>query len=164
MKNRQITFVALLILLRASSLLSQSNDTSIADTNFINDEAHLLTMSQRESIQDLLVAHNHTHLGRVCLETIAELPNNVSIDKYALQRINRWPLAVNERVDRILIVIAIRNRTMRIETSLDVWKILDDKSCSEIISNKFTPSFKKQKYFQGIQMGIKSIIKKLEES
>jgi uncharacterized membrane protein YgcG len=51
---------------------------------------------------------------------------------------------------------------MRIETSLDVWKILDDESCSEIINKKFTPSFKENNYYQGIELGLKTIIDKLE--
>ena len=68
-----------------------------------------------------------------------------------------------ERNDRILVVVALKDRKLRIETSREVWELLTDEECATIIQEQFIPQFREGNYYQGIHDGIVAMISQLEE-
>jgi len=130
----------------------------------IEDSSNLLTKEQQNEIQRILFAHNQNYLGRIHLQIIPKLPQNLTIEEYSFQCLDRRPFLANEKNDRILIVIALANHKIRITTSQDVVTKLGDKYCGEVIEKYFIPSFKKNDYYQGVIAGLKMMIEKLEKS
>src|ERR1041384_2306618 len=81
----------------------------------VTDEAAVLTAEQRKDISALLLAHNQKGPGRIFIIIVKQLPRETTMDKFALDTINKPPFKANEKADRILIAIAIQDRKMRIE-------------------------------------------------
>src|SRR4051794_16386063 len=84
------------------------------------DDANLLTEPERQELVAALKAHNQSGPGRLFLVTVKALPSGTSINQYAQLKINEYPSLPDEKSDRILLLIALQDRQMRIETSRDV--------------------------------------------
>jgi uncharacterized protein len=138
-----------------------STNSPAAGNVLVTDEAEMLTEKQRTALSDLLLRHNQQGPGRIFLVTIKQLPPNTTIEKYAVAKINEKPFAPGERLDRILVLVALQDRKLRIETSKEVWPLLPDEFCKGVIDTVITPKFKEKRYDEGLTAGITSVITKL---
>ncbi len=129
---------------------------------YLTDEANVLSEAQRTELVERLEAHSRTKVGRIFVRIIPKLPEETTLEAYAYETINAKPLASGERNDRILILLAMEERQVRIETSQEVWERLTNEECTAIIQQQFIPQFKTGNYYQGLSDGIAAIIKQLE--
>ena len=136
----------------------------IAPAGILNDDAKLLNEKENEAISGILSKHNSEGPGRISIVTIEELPNDVTIEQYAYGLINAVPSLENEKIDRILLLISLKDRKLRIETSKSVWDLLTDDECRYIIKNVIAPNFKVEQYYKGINAGLSAIIDELKKS
>ena len=152
---------------KAEGLGQRSKQAGVtADRNgdiWVTDQVAVLSAEQHKEISALLQSHNQKGPGRIFLLIVKQLPANTTIERYANDKINEPALAGNEKVDRILLVIALQNRQLRIETSQEVGEALPDAFCKEVINRLIVPKFKAQQYYEGIYAGISALIKKLTE-
>ena len=103
MKKEISILLNLIAILTVIALFTECSGIIATKVNFITDNAKLLSSTQKEEIHNLLSNHNRKYLGRIFLKIIPELPQDTSIEQYALKTINERPLTVNERNDRILV-------------------------------------------------------------
>jgi uncharacterized protein len=68
----------------------------------------------------------------------------------------------NEKADKIMLVVTLKDKAVRIETSRDVWPILSDDYCHRVNREIMIPKFKSGAYFVGIKAGIEALIRKLD--
>src|SRR5436305_10253065 len=100
--------------------------------DYLRDDVGLLDREQRKEIIGLLEKQEQKTLGRIYLDIIDKLPSGLTIDQYAHKRLNEQPRRAKERADKIMLVVALENKAVRIETSRDVWSILSDDYCYEV--------------------------------
>ena len=136
---------------------------NLAPAGLLYDDANILNDEENMAISDILSVHNSKGPGRISILTIKELPKEVSIERYAYGFINAIPTFENEKKDRILLLISVKDRKMRIETSKDVWGALTDTECAHIIKDVIAPEFKKNRYSDGINAGLLAIINELKK-
>lgn len=128
---------------------------------YLADEAGLLSDAQRTQLIEQLAAHNSARPGRIFVRIISKLPEEITLEAYAYAAINAAPLAPGERNDRILILLAMEERQVRIETSQELWNTLTNERCAAIIQQQLIPQFKTGDYYQGLADGIAAIIAQL---
>ena len=128
----------------------------------ITDEAGVLSGIQRREIDALLSAHDKIGPGRIAVLMVNKLPAGMTIETFAVARINQPPPARNEKLDRVLLAIALEDRKMRIETSREMSTVLPDGFCKRVIEQTIAPQFKEKKYFEGIREGVSALIKQIE--
>ena len=144
-----------------SDLNSISNN--LAPAGILYDDAKLLNEKENKAVSDILSDHNSEGPGSISIVTIQELPKEVSIEQYAYDLINAIPSFEHEKKDRIILLISLKDRELRIETSESVWDLLTDKECESIIQNVIVSNFKNKQYFKGIKVGLTAIIDELKE-
>ena len=170
MKIFTLKFISIIIftlIIPTNGFCNNSDPNSIFDNlapaGILYDGAKLLNEKENEAISEILSDHNSEGPGRISVVTIKELPNEVTIEQYAYGLINAIPSFENEKKDRIILLISLKDRELRIETSESVWDILTDKECESIIKNDIAPNFKNKQYFKGIKAGLTAIIDELKE-
>jgi len=129
--------------------------------DYLRDDIGIFDREQRKVIILLLEKQSQKPLGRIYLDILDKLPSGLAIDQYARKRLNERPKMPNERADKIMIVVALQNKAVRIETSRDVWPILTDDYCHEVNRKVMMPRFKAGLYFAGIKAGIEALMKTL---
>jgi uncharacterized protein len=150
-----------LIVLLACPVTAQEVYITPLRGDYLRDDVGLLDREQRKEIIDLLEKQGQKTLGRIYLDILDNPPSGLTIDQYAHKRLNERPRMPNERADKIMLVVALQNRAVRIETSREVWPILSDDYCHQVNREIMIPKFKRGAYFAGIRAGIEALIKKL---
>jgi uncharacterized protein len=156
--------VAVLIFTSVSSFggdrFQESAEQLVAE-KLIYDKAKLLTDKECSSITALLSKHNKNGPGTISVLTITELPGEITIERYANELIRGFSIAGIGRGDNVLLLIAVKNRKLRIETSKGVSDLLADDYCHKIIEEFIAPRFKQKQYYHGIKAGVLAMIDKL---
>lgn len=127
----------------------------------VTDEAGILSEKQRDQINSLIATHNQKGPGRIAVLIVQKLPPGTTIEQLAAARINQPLPATGEKLDRVLLAIALHDRKMRIETSKDVWPLLSDSFCKTVIDKTIAPHFRQTNYFEGIHAGLSALTNKL---
>ncbi len=130
---------------------------------YLDDESGTLTNEQRDGLSKLIAAQNRKGLGRIFVLILKNLPEGRTLERTASLAINQEPSSPNERPDRILILAAIKERRVRIETSRDVWNLLPDAFCHSVINEQMSPAFRKSDFYSGIRAAVEALSKKLRE-
>lgn len=150
-----------LLIFLVSSVAAQEFSITPLKEQYLRDDVGLLDRTQRETIIGLLEKQSQKSLGRIYLDIIDRLPAGQTIEQYARKRLNEQSRMPGEKADKIMVAISLKDRTVRIETSRDVWTILSDDYCRQINREVMIPKFKSEAYFAGIKAGIEAIIRKL---
>ena len=155
-----ITIISIVFLIACSDKLKDE----LSPPGGLIDNARMLSLQNQTDIQSILEAHNEKGPGKITVLTISELPDGVSIENYANELNGSLMSLDNGKQQRILLLIAQKDRKLRIHTSRDVWDLLTDDACFQIINKIITPKFKKEEYFKGIQQGLVAMINELHNT
>jgi len=86
----------------------------------------------------------------------------VSIEEYAVTVFNTWKLGQKGKDNGVLLIVAPKDRKLRIEVGYGLEGTMTDGIAGSIIRNAITPFFKNNDYDRGIDEGVRAIINVLE--
>jgi uncharacterized protein len=125
------------------------------------DEAEILTAPARERIGALLQAHEQATGNQIAVLTINGIGSE-SIEDFAVRVFETWKLGSRERDNGVLIVVAPKERRMRIEVGYGLEGTLTDVAADRVIRNLMTPRFREGNYDVGVEAGAAAVIQILE--
>ena len=85
-----------------------------------------------------------------------------AIEDYSLDVARKWGIGEKAKNNGVLLIIAKNDRKLRIEVGSGLEGDLTDAESGRIIRNTITPSFKENKFFEGITAGVSSIQAQVE--
>ena len=85
-----------------------------------------------------------------------------SIEEYATRVFDAWKLGQKGKDNGVLVVVAPKDRKMRIEVGYGLEGTLTDATASRIIRNEMTPQFKADNFDGGVESGVNAIVALLE--
>lgn len=159
-------FFGLIVIIGALTLTEQAIDNAVILSSakqdfYVSDKANILTIEQANEIGVLLSNHNRSSFGYLRVLVIPQLPASTSIEDYS-NVILREDLASSEgRRDRVLLIVALKERVLRIEASTAVGPVLSDEFCKQVIDSEIVPQFRQGRFFLGIKNGLNMLIAKL---
>ena len=123
---------------------------------FVNDYANLLKEDDAEKIIDIaarIQEKTEAEIVIVTLETTAPL----TIEEYAVKLFQKWGIGKKDKDNGVLLLIAIKDKTVRIETGYGLEGALPDAICNQIIYKEIIPKFRNNAYSSGIINGFLAI-------
>ena len=153
------TLVALLTV-AASSLAGAVTDVPFLSGRVV-DHAEILSAPMRDKIAARLKEHEEKSTNQVVVLTVPTIGDE-SIEQYATRVFADWKLGRKGKDNGVLVIVAPKDRKMRIEVGYGLEGTLTDASSSRIIRNDMTPRFKSGDYDGGIDAGVSAIIARLE--
>ena len=153
--------------LKIALLLSLLSSFAVADLSFpkltgrVVDNALLLSSSQEEQLTQLLKAHEDKTTNQVVVVTLPTL-QGYTIEEYGVELGRHWGIGQKEKNNGILLIVAPKERKVRIEVGYGLEGTLTDKIAHDIIQEKILPAFKRGKYDQGIENGTSAILQALD--
>jgi uncharacterized protein len=130
-------------------------------TGRVTDNAEILTTDTRRTLTESLKAHEQKTGNQIVVLTVPTLEGE-SIEEYAVAVFKEWKLGQKGKDNGILVIVAPKDRRMRIEVGYGLEGTLPDGLAGSIIRNVMTPRFKTGDYNGGINDGVKAIIDVLE--
>lgn len=147
----------ILFLLTLSYSFGFAQDFPAKSNTLVNDFTQTLTASQKQQLEQKLVAFDDSTSNQVAV-VILKSVGDYDINEYALELGRKWGIGGKEKNNGVILLIAIGDRKMSIQTGYGLEGALPDIYTKRIIENDIKPFFKEGDYYSGIEAGTNSII------
>jgi uncharacterized protein len=124
---------------------------------YVVDETGTLTTSQINSLMTKLVNFEKETSNQIIIYLIPSL-NGEPIENVAVEIARKNKIGKKDRNNGALLLVAMKDRKMRIEVGYGLEGALTDAISSQIIRNDMQPAFKQGKYYEGLDKAVDNII------
>ena len=155
---KKFLLICLLFLMGTSALLAQDIPKRPTPPRLVNDLAQVMTPDQVASLEAKLVAYDDSTSNQIAVVTVKSL-GGYEIEEYALKILRDWGVGNKATNNGIVIVAAIDDRKIRIETGYGLEGAVPDITAKQIIDNDITPAFREGNYYRGFDHAAESIMK-----
>ncbi|MEJ7557655.1 MAG: TPM domain-containing protein [Pedobacter sp.] len=152
----RILFIALFLLLNSSNSFTQ--ELPAKPVTLVNDYTNTLSAIQKQQLEQKLVAFDDSSSTQIAI-AIVKTVGDYDINEYALELGRKWGVGGAEKNNGIMIVVALGDRKVSIQTGYGVEGALPDIYAKRIIETDLKPNFKTGNYYEGLDEGTTSIIK-----
>jgi uncharacterized protein len=133
---------------------------------YVNDFARLLTANDRGAIRTALAKFRDetgVHAMVVTIQTVHGYgTGDQTIESFGVNLFNKWGIGDRQRNDGALILVAVKDRKVRIELGSGYGKSYNAQMQS-VIDQQMLPHFKRKYYSLGILEGTNSVVRILSE-
>lgn len=124
----------------------------------VSDFTGALTSQQIKKLENKLLNFQDSTSNQIAVVIIKSV-SDYDINEYALELGRRWGVGDKNKNNGVVMLFAIGDRKLSIQTGYGLEGALPDIYVKRIIENDIKPYFKTGQYYQGIDTGINSIIK-----
>jgi hypothetical protein len=126
-------------------------------TGRVVDIANLLTPEEQARLEAKLKAHEEQTSDQVVVATVPSL-GELSIENYANTLFNSWGLGQKDKNNGVLLLVAPKERKVRIEVGYGLERTLTGAISSNILDTAISPKFKLGDFAGGVEAGIDQIL------
>lgn len=156
MKTRLTPFLFVLLIF---AVACGTKDTTQTASVFIRDSVQVLTQRQYDDLAKQIKNLEDSVGSRVGIIIIKTLRGE-AIEEYSLRTANTWS---PDSANKILITVAIDDRSMRIEVGSAFESIVTNDRAAEIIRDDMTPDFRKAMYYEGLSKAVQHLATLLKQ-
>lgn len=120
------------------------------------DKAGILSRSEFEKIENFLLDLDRKSKVQIAVLIIPSLEGE-SIEDYSMQVAEEWKLGDKEKDSGALLLVAVKDKKLRIEVGYGLEENLTDSRSGQIIRSFIAPQFRSGNYGEGIYDGIKAM-------
>jgi uncharacterized protein len=118
----------------------------------VNDFADILTDMQEQALADLVQRVEDATTTEIAVASVTAL-DGMTVEEYANRLFAAWGIGQRGKDNGVLILVAPREREMRIEVGYGLEEILPDGLAGQIVQETFIPRFRTGEYGLGIVEG-----------
>lgn len=160
-KMRFIAFFGLVsfsLAINMQVLRAQTIPPRPSPPRLVNDFANVLSPQEEEVLERKLVQFDDSTSTQVAVITVNSL-DGYSVEEIAHKFLRDWGVGRKEKNNGVVILAAIQDRKINIQTGYGMEGVLPDLICKRIINKDIIPAFKRQLYYEGLDNATTSIIK-----
>ncbi|MBX7046796.1 MAG: TPM domain-containing protein [Ignavibacteria bacterium] len=156
-------FLILALLFTGLSFSQEDNKSkSLSDApptikKYVVDETGTLSSSEINSLMSKLIDFEKQTSNQIVVYIIQSLGGE-PIENVANEIARKNKIGKKDKNNGVLVLIAMKDRQMRIEVGYGLEGALTDAICSQIINKEMKPSFREGDYYEGIDQAVNSII------
>jgi uncharacterized protein len=139
------------------AVVGYGQDFPAQSNRLVNDYTGTLTADETTQLERKLVAFDDstsTQIAVVMLKSVGDY----DINDYALQLGRKWGIGNKGKNNGVLVLVALGDRKISIQTGYGVEGALPDMYAKRIIEEDIKPFFKTGNYFKGLDAGTDAII------
>lgn len=148
-------FTALLFISAITTLFGQ--DLPPVSRTIVSDFTNTLSSSQRDALERKLVAFNDTTSTQIAV-VLVNSTDGYDVADYAVRLAKKWGIGDAKYNNGVLLLAAIGDRAVTIQTGYGVEGALPDAIAYRIIENDIKPAFRSGDYYAGLDNATNSII------
>ncbi len=142
---------------------SQNNNQSPQPVGLINDFGHLLTDEQNRVLTAKAAEFEKRTTVQLAVLTVETISPYSTIEPYATELFNQWGIGQQGKNNGLLLLVAIKERQVRIEVGRGLESTLTDAKCKEILQTQVSPFLRAGDYFRALQNGMDAMINIIEQ-
>ena len=152
---KKILFIICLML---CTLLAFTQELPPKPNTLVTDFTNTLSDAEQQQLEHKLVAFDDSTSTQIAV-VIMKAVGSYDINDYA-QRLGRaWGIGQKGKNNGVVLLVALGDRKVSIQTGYGVEAVLPDIVTHEIIQNDIRPNFKAGNYYAGLDAGTNDIIK-----
>ncbi|MBA2604974.1 MAG: TPM domain-containing protein, partial [Acidobacteria bacterium] len=153
-----IRTACLLVLLNAVPVAAQPAPPQLTDT--VNDFAGIIDARTRQELDRRIRALQRATGDVVAVATGPTIDPYASIDEFAVRMFENGGRGIGEKGkdNGALVVVAVKERAVRIEVGYDLEEFITDGYAGETIRQVITPAFRSGQFGEGLLAGTSRII------
>jgi uncharacterized protein len=159
-----VAAVAVMLTVLAAINLSAASFYPQQADKYVNDFASTLTMTDRTTLGVMLrrlETQTGIKMGLATIKSIADYPTgDADIDSFATNLFNEWEMGKEKEGKGVLILIAVKDRKMKIELGGGYGPAYDV-IMQQVIDGSMIPYFKEGDYSRGIYEGTRAAIERV---
>jgi len=155
-----LVFFLALIVVPVSAALAQSTPEFPDLSGRVVDRAGMLSAATESQITEMFRAHEQRSTEQLVVVTLPDLQGN-AIEDYGYQLARHWGIGQEGEDNGALLIIAERERKIRIEVGYGLEGRLTDAASATIINQIIAPAFKRGQFEQGVRSGAAAMVKVL---
>jgi len=124
----------------------------------VNDYANVLSADQKQALENKLVTFNDSSSTQIAVAILKSV-GDYDINEYAVELGRKWGVGQSGKNNGIMIVVAVGDRKISIQTGYGLEGALPDIYAKRIIDNDIKPNFRAGNYYAGLDEATTSIIK-----
>jgi len=124
---------------------------------FVNDYASILSEADQDKLEQKLVSFKASSTNEISVVTIKSLEGD-TIENFAVKLFADWKIGQEKQDNGLLLLIAVDDRKMRLEVGYGLEGAVPDATANQIITKTLKPAFGAQKYYEGIDQALDSLI------
>ncbi|GGH07775.1 TPM domain-containing protein [Pedobacter zeae] len=150
--------IFLLSLLSLFFSLAFAQDFPEKPNTLVNDYANVLSADQKQALESKLVTFNDSSSTQIAIAILKSV-GDYDINEYAVELGRKWGVGQTGKNNGIMIVVAVGDRKISIQTGYGLEGALPDIYAKRIIDNDIKPNFRAGNYYAGLDEATTSIIK-----
>lgn len=161
MKKLALLFTVILFSVCAFAQVEKYIPERSSPPRLVNDLARLLSPDQVQYLESKLVAYDDSTSNQIAIVTIPTT-GDYAIEDYALAILRKWGVGNKKTNNGVIILAAINDRKVRIETGYGLEGAIPDAIANQIIQTKIVPNFRgadADNYYRGFDQAIDDLIK-----
>jgi len=161
-RQQTVSFALACVLSLASALTSLSFALDVPSlTGRVVDLAHVLPSNTVESLTARLKAHEETTSNQVTVLVLPSLEGE-PLESYSHRVATTWKLGQKGADNGVLLLVAMKERKIRIEVGYGLEGALTDARSAQIIRGEIVPRFRAGDAPGGVAAGVDAILKTIE--
>ena len=125
-------------------------------TRRVHDLANVLSPEQAAGIENVARDVEQKTSAQIAVVTVPSLDGR-TVDDYGHDLFNTWGIGQEKLNNGVLLLVAPKERRLRIEVGYGLEPLLTDSICGAIRDNQIVPHFKNGDYARGIETGTQAI-------
>ncbi len=155
-KRASYGVLTLLLLFLATPLLAETTIPPLQAR--VTDQAGVLDAAARQALEAKLAAFEQRKGSQIAVLIVpSTLPE--SIEQYSIRVVDAWKLGRKGIDDGVLLLLAMQDRSLRIEVGRGLEGAIPDAIAKRVIAEVMTPYFKRGDFAGGIDAGVAALIK-----
>lgn len=157
-KNKQMKKLFLLSFFSLIFSFAFAQDFPEKPSTLVNDYSGALSIEQRAMLEKKLVAFDDSSSTQISIAILKSV-GDYDINEYAVELGRKWGVGQSGKNNGIMIVVAVGDRKISIQTGYGVEGALPDVYAKRIIDEDIKPNFRNGDYYQGLDDATTEIIK-----
>ena len=124
---------------------------------WVHDEANVLSPSGKQEIESIIRAERDSTSNQIGVLIVPSLDDEI-LEEYSLRVAEQWKIGQKGKDNGVLLLIAMKERKIRIESGYGMEGTLTDALSSRINRNEIAPHFREGDYDGGVKAGVTAII------
>ncbi len=154
MLKRTILWVALVLCINTAF----SQEIPERSGTLVTDYTNTLSSSDKAQLEHKLVAFNDSTSTQIAV-VIMQSTGEYDINQYGAALLRKWGIGSKEKNNGILVLVAMKDRKMSIQTGYGAEGAVPDIVTQQIIQNDMKPHFKENDYYGGLDAATDNIMK-----
>jgi len=158
MINKLLVAFFLLFISNGISSVTFAQEYPAKPNTLVNDYTGTLSEAQKQQLESKLVAFDDSTSNQIAIAIVKTI-GEYDINEYALGLGRSWGVGGSKKNNGVMIVIALGDRKIAMQTGYGLEGALPDIITKRIIENEIKPFFKTGDYYAGLDAGTTAIIK-----